>query len=69
MIIEKKYQIYKRICELAVNSFVLMYEKRFKVQIDANQNEHLLKDITSKIFTKILKSRRLEKFLKIGTLL
>ena len=48
---------------------MLMYEKRFKVQIDANQNEHLLKDITSKIFTKILKSRQLEKFLKIGTLL
>ena len=48
---------------------MLMYEKRFKVQIDANQNKHLLKDITSKIFTKILKSRRLEKFLKIGTLL
>ena len=34
-----------------------------------NQNGHLLKDITSKIFTKILKIRRLEKFLKIGTLL
>ena len=61
---KKSSYIYKRISELAVNSFVVLYEKWFKVDIDDEQNEHLLKDITSKIFMKILKIRQIEK--KLG---
>ena len=32
---KKDYYIYKGICELAVNSFVVMSEKWFDVEIDA----------------------------------
>ena len=61
---EKKVIISKRICELAVNSFVVLYEKWFEVEIDAKENEHLLKYITLNFFMKILKSRQIEK--KLG---
>ena len=61
---KKSYYIHKRICELAVNSFVVLYEKWFEVEIDAKENEHLLKYITLNFFMKILKSRQIEK--KLG---
>ena len=63
---KKEYCIYKRICELAVNSFVVRSKKRFDVKIEAEQNERLLKDITTKLLTKSLKSRRVEKKLIMG---
>ena len=63
---KKEYCIYKRICELAVNSFVVRSKKRFDVEIEAEQNERLLKDITTKLLTKSLKSRRVEKELVMG---
>ena len=63
---KKEYCIYKRICELAVNSFVVRSKKRFDVKIEAEQNERLLKDITTKLLTKSLKSRRVEKKLVMG---
>ena len=61
---KKEYYIHRRIFELAVNSFVVTSEKWFDVEIDAEQKETLLKDITTKFLTKSLKSRRVEK--KIG---
>lgn len=58
---KKDYYIYKRICELAVNSFVVASEKWFDVEIDVEQNEKLLKDITAKFLTKSLRSRLVER--------
>ena len=52
---KRNYYICKRICELATNSFVVSYENWFGVEIDAEQNENLLKDLTSKFYAKILK--------------
>ena len=43
------YYIFKRICEIAVNSFVVKYEKWFDVEIDLEQNEQLVKDMTTSL--------------------
>ena len=58
---ERDYYIYKRICNLVLNSFVVSSEKWFDVDIDAEQNERLLKHFTTKLFRKFLRSRREEK--------
>ena len=55
------YYTYKRICGLAINSFVVSCQKWFDIEIDAKQNEQLLKDITTKFYTNSLSSRRVEK--------
>ena len=69
---KRNYYICKRICELATNSFVVSYENWFGIEIGAEQNENLLKDLTSKFYAKILKSRRVEETIghhyKIGNL-
>ena len=44
-----------------MNSFVVSYQKWFDVEIDAKQNEKLLKDITTKFYTNSLSSRLVEK--------
>ena len=41
---KQNYYIYKKICELASNSFVITVEKIFDVETDVEQNEKLLKD-------------------------
>ena len=61
---KNEHYIHKTICELAVNSFVVTSKKWLDVETDTEQNERLLKDITTKFLTKLLKSRRVEK--KIG---
>ena len=43
----KQYFIFKRICEIAVNSFAVSHAKWFDVEIDAEQNEKLIVDITT----------------------
>ena len=48
----KDYYINKRIYELALESFVVSSKKQFDVEIDAEQNQKLLKD---KIVNKIAK--------------
>ena len=40
---KQNYYIYKKICELATNSFVITSENWFDVETDAEQNEKLLK--------------------------
>ena len=55
------YYTYKIICGLAIDSFVVSYQKWFDVEIDAKQNEQLLKDITTKFYTNSLSSRWVEK--------
>ena len=49
-----------------MNSFVVTSEKWFGMEIDAEQSKKLLKDITTKFLTKLLKIRRLEKKLVMG---
>ena len=61
---ERDCYIYKRTCELALNNFVVSSEKWFTAEIDAKQNERLLEDLTMKLSTKFLRSRREEK--KVG---
>ena len=58
---KKEYYIYRINCELAVNSFFITSKKWFNVEIDTEQNKRLLKDITTKFLTKLLRSRRVEK--------
>ena len=53
------YQIYKRICEL-VGGFVVSSEKYFVVEIDEETNFHLVKGLTDKLMTTIIKWRRIE---------
>ena len=50
--------IYKKICELANNSFVITAKKFFDVETDAEQNEKLLKDLTNTFLIKNTCSRR-----------
>ena len=48
----KDYYIYKRICKLAVESFVVWSEKSFNVEIDTERNWKLLENMTSILLTK-----------------
>ena len=54
------YYIFKRICEIAVNSFVVTYEKWFDVEIDLEQNEQLVKDMTTSLMMQKIGTRRME---------
>ena len=56
----KQYFIFKRICKIAANSFVVSHAKWFDVEIDAEQNGKLIKDITTNLITQSRRSRRVE---------
>ena len=60
------YDINEKDEKLALSSFVVSREKWFDVESHAKQNERLLKDLTIKLFTKFLRSRREEKWLVMG---
>ena len=49
----RQYYIFKRSCEIAVNSFVGYHTKWFDGEIDAEQNEQLLKDITTNLIIQV----------------
>ena len=49
------YDIYKRICELASNTFVVPDERQFE------EHERLLADATTNFVTKFLRSKRVRK--------
>ena len=53
---ETNYLIYKRICELVPNSFVLSSQNWFDVEIDADENGKLVEDLNKKVVTKFLRS-------------
>ena len=46
---------------MAINRFAVSYQKWFDIEIDAKQNEQLLKDTTTKFNTNSFSSRRVEK--------
>ena len=54
------YQFYKRICDL-VGGFVVSSKNYFVVEIDEEANFHLVKDMTNKLMTTIIKRRHVEK--------
>ena len=49
---KQSYYIYKKICELATNSFVITSENWFDIETDAEQNEKLLKNLTKNIHSR-----------------
>ena len=51
------YYVFKRICEIEVNSFVVTYEKWFAVEIDLEQNEQLVKDMTTSLMMQKIGTR------------
>ena len=53
---ETNYLIYKQICELARNSFVVSYQNWFDVEIDADENGKLVENLNKKVLTKFLRS-------------
>ena len=55
---KQNYYIYKKICELANNSFIITAEKFFYEETDAEQHEKLLKDLTNMFLIKNISSRR-----------
>ena len=59
---ETDYYIFKKICELAKNSFVVTYQKWFDVEIDINvkKNNRLFYDLSSKLTMKFIRSRKVE---------
>ena len=56
----RHYFIFKRICKIAVNSFVVSHAKWFDVEIDTEQNEKLIIDITTNLITQVRGSREVE---------
>ena len=56
----RQYFIFKRICKIVANGFVVSHAKWFDVEIDAEQNGKLIKDITTNLITQIRRSRRAE---------
>ena len=56
---QKQYFIFRTICELAANSNVITSEKWFDVEIDSEQNENLLKALTTNFKTRHFGSKRI----------
>ena len=54
------YQFCKRICDL-VGAFVVSSKNYFIVEIDKEANFNLVKDMTNKLMTTIMKRRHVEK--------
>ena len=54
------YYIFKRICEIVINSFVVIYKKWFDVETDLEQNEQLVKDITTNLMMQKIGTRRVK---------
>ena len=54
------YQFYKNICE-HLDTFVVSIKHCFIVKIDEEEHFHLVRDITNKLTTQIIKRRRIEK--------
>ena len=54
------YQFYKIICE-HLDAFVVSSKQYFIVEIDEEEHFHLVRDITNKLTTQIIKRKRLEK--------
>ena len=54
------YYIFKRIYEITIKSFVVTYEKWFDAEIDLEQNEQLVKDMTTNLMTQNIGTRRVE---------
>ena len=54
------YYIFKRICEIVINSFVVIYKKWLDVEIDLEQNEQLVKGITTNLMTQKIGTRRVK---------
>ena len=54
------YQFYKNICE-HLDTFVVSIKHYFIVEIDEEEHFHLVRDITNKLTTQIIKRRRVEK--------
>ena len=57
---KQNYYIYKKICELATNDFVITSKKCFDVETDVEQNEKLWKDLTNTFFMKNICSTRVD---------
>ena len=56
----RQYFIFKRICKITVNSFVVSHAKCFDIEIDVQQNEKLIIDITTNLITQIRGSSEAE---------
>ena len=54
------YYIFKRIGEIAINSFAVTYERWLGVEIDLEQNEQLVKGMTTNLMTQKIRTRRVE---------
>ena len=54
------YQFYKNICE-HLDTFILSSKHCFIVEIDKEEHFHLIRDITNKLTTQIIKRKRVEK--------
>ena len=59
---ETDYYFFKRICELAKNNFVVIYERWLDVEIDINvkKTNPLLYDLSLKLAIKFIRSRKVE---------
>ena len=55
------YDMHKRICELASNSFVVPDERSFDVEINPEEHDRLLADVTTNFVTKFLRRKRVRK--------
>ena len=56
----RQYFIFKRIFKIAVNGFAVSHAKWFDVEIDAEQNEKVIIDITTNLITQVRGSRKVE---------
>ena len=56
---QTQYFVFRRICELAINSMIITGEKWFHVESDSEQNENSLKALTVNFITKNFGSKRI----------
>ena len=55
------YKIFKRICELATETLVVLDERSFRIEINPEEHEPLLRDITKNFITRFLKCKEVKK--------
>ena len=56
-----KFYLYKRLCELASNSWVAEEKYSFVVEIDAEENRNLVDDIQRNFLIRVIKRTRPDK--------
>ena len=55
---QKKYNIYRKLCQWLDDAFIACYENYFILDINHGKNFHLVKNVSKDLYLKVLKRTR-----------